>query len=198
MRPRRVALQESPMPTPANGNANANEKANSNGKSGHGNHTAPPSCCKHETQDVLAEPASGANVNVMEMLPSYCPRVKAETDSDSAVWTDSAPSNETAISYEVEEKKGQKRKQKEGSTHEDGKSRQAGRSSIQFQACEASLMDPASFYECCHGMALTPISPLAQFDMIWVSLVFTILPFGCMEQAQMRPSASICAAMNAM
>lgn len=128
-----------------------------------------------------------------------CRRVKAETDSDSAVWTDSAPSNETAISYEVEKKKKeQKRKQKEGSTHEGGKSRQTGRSSIQFQACEASLMDPASFYECCHGMALIPISPLAQFDMIWVSLVFTILPFGCIEQAQMRLSASICAAMNAM
>lgn len=93
--------------------------------------------------------------------------------------------------------KGRKRKQTEGSTHKDGKIRQTGWSSIQFQACETKIIDPASFNERCYGMALTPISPLAQSDMIWVSLVFTILPFVCMEQAQMRLSASICAAMNA-
>lgn len=39
-----------------------------------GNHTAPPSCCKHETQGVLAEPASGAECECNgEMLPSYLP-----------------------------------------------------------------------------------------------------------------------------
>lgn len=42
-------------------------------RSGHGlmgNHTAPPSCCKHETQGVLAEPASGAECECNgEMLP---------------------------------------------------------------------------------------------------------------------------------
>lgn len=127
-----------------------------------------------------------------------CRRVKAETDSDGAVWTDSAPSCETAVSYETEEKKkGQKRKPTEASTHKDGKIKQTGLSSIQFQACEASIMDSASFYECCNGVALTPISPLAQSDMIWVSLVFTVFPFRCMEQVQVRLSASIYATMNA-
>lgn len=39
---------------------------------GGGTHTAPPSCCKHETQGVLAEPASGAECECNgEMLPSY-------------------------------------------------------------------------------------------------------------------------------
>lgn len=61
---------------------------------------------------------------------SACRRVKAETDSDGdsdgAVWTDSAPSYETAVSYETEKKKGQKRRRTEGSTHKDGKIRQTG------------------------------------------------------------------------
>lgn len=78
------------------------------------------------------------------------------------------------------------------------KIRQTGWYSTQSRACKSSIMNPASLYECCHGMTLTPIvSPLAQFDMIWgITGIHGFSTKGWMGQPQMRLSASIWSAKH--